>query len=203
MNAQIEEAVKSLQSGDRREAERALETLQGVVYGFGMKVCGSHEDAQDTAQETLIRLARQLRDFPDARALSVWLYKVAKTQCLMSRRKSVFAPAQMLSLAELMPNGSQGSPLEIKNWEFTPEEILLNQELRGRLESAILALPKPYRLVLILRDMEQLDTREVAEVMEISEDTAKMRLHRARVFVRNALAEYVDHQPKRKSASHA
>ena len=203
MNAQIEEAVKSLQSGDRREAERALETLQGVVYGFGMKVCGSHEDAQDTAQETLIRLARQLRDFPDARALSVWLYKVAKTQCLMSRRKSVFAPAQMLSLAELMPNGSQDSPLEIKNWEFTPEEILLNQELRGRLESAILALPKPYRLVLILRDMEQLDTREVAEVMEISEDTAKMRLHRARVFVRNALAEYVDHQPKRKSASHA
>jgi RNA polymerase sigma-70 factor (ECF subfamily) len=50
--------------------------------------------------------------------------------------------------------------------------------------------PKPYRLVLILRDMEQLDTREVAEVMEISEDTVKMRLHRARVFVRNELEKY-------------
>jgi len=92
MNTQIEEALKTLQSGNRQDVERAIEALQGVVYGFGMKVCGSHEDAQDTAQETLIRLARQLREFPDARALAVWLYKVANTQCMMSRRKSKFAP---------------------------------------------------------------------------------------------------------------
>ena len=191
MNARIEEALKSLRSGNREDAERAIETLQGVVYGFGMKVCGSHEDAQDTAQETLIRLARQLREFPDARALSVWLYKVAKTQCLMSRRKSVFAPTQMLSLDELMPKESELPPRGGNGGQITPEQIVLNDELRGRLESAILALPKHYRLVLILRDMEQLDTREVAEVMGVSEETTKMRLHRARVFVRNALAGYV------------
>ena len=191
MNTQIEEALEILKSGNRQDAERALETLQGVVYGFGMKVCGSHEDAQDTAQETLIRLARQLREFPDARALSVWLYKVAKTQCLMSRRKSKFAPAQMLSLDDLIPKEADLLPAGTKSWLFTPEEIVLKQELRGRLEEAILTLPKHYRLVLILRDMEQLDTREVAEVMGISEETTKMRLHRARVFVRNALAGYV------------
>ena len=104
MNTQIERALEILKSGNRQDAERALETLRGVVYGFGMKVCGSHEDAQDTAQETLIRLARQLREFPDARALSGWLYKVAKTHCLMSRRKSKFAPKQDLSLEELMPD---------------------------------------------------------------------------------------------------
>ena len=60
VNTQIEQARKSSQSGNRQDAERALETLQGVVYGFGMKVCGSHEDAQDTAQEKLIRLERQI-----------------------------------------------------------------------------------------------------------------------------------------------
>ena len=203
VNTQIEEALKSLQSGNRQDAERALETLQGVVYGFGMKVCGSHEDAQDTAQETLIRLARQLREFPDARALSVWLYKVAKTQCLMSRRKSKFAPAQMLSLDDLMPKESDLSPAETKSWQVTPEETVLRLELRSRLEDAILALPKHYRLVLILRDMEQLDTREVAEVMGISEETTKKRLQRARVFVRNALAGYARHLNERKSKSHA
>ena len=202
-NTQIEEALKSLQSGNRQDAERALATLQGVVYGFGMKVCGSHEDAQDTAQETLIRLARQLREFPDARALSVWLYKVAKTQCLMSRRKSKFAPAQMLSLDDLMPKESDLSPAGTKSWQVTPEETVLRLELRGRLEDAILALPKHYRLVLILRDMEQLDTREVAEVMGISEETTKKRLQRARVFVRNALAGYARHLSERKSKSHA
>jgi RNA polymerase sigma-70 factor (ECF subfamily) len=156
-----------------------------------MKVCGSHEDAQDTAQETLIRLARQLREFPDARALSVWLYKVAKTQCMMSRRKSKFAPTQMLSLDDMMPKEADVLLAGVKSGQLTPEDIALNQELRARLEKAILALPKHYRLVLILRDMEQLDTREVAEVMGITEKTAKMRLHRARVTVRNALAGYL------------
>lgn len=203
MNTQIEQALEILKSGNRQDAERAIETLQGVVYGFGMKVCGSHEDAQDTAQETLIRLARQLREFPDARALSVWLYKVAKTQCLMSRRKSKFAPAEMLSLDALMPKDAVLSPAGMKTWQITPEDIVLNQELRGRLEQAILALPKHYRLVLILRDMEQLDTREVAEVLGIAEETTKMRLHRARVFVRNALAGYVQHSRGRKSKGHA
>jgi RNA polymerase sigma-70 factor (ECF subfamily) len=132
VNTQIEEALKSLQSGNRQDAERALETLQGVVYGFGMKVCGSHEDAQDTAQETLIRLARQLREFPDARALSVWLYKVAKTQCLMSRRKSKFAPAQMLSLDDLMPKESDLSPAGIKSWQVTPEEPSIRRTLKEK-----------------------------------------------------------------------
>ena len=191
MNTQIEEAINSLRSGNPQQVEDAIETLQGVVYGFGMKVCGRHEDAQDTAQETLLRLARQLRDFPNARGLAVWLYKVAKTQCLMSRRKSKFAPAQVLSLDELMPKDAVLSSEGAKSWQITPEEIVLNQELRSRLEEAVLSLPKHYRLVLILRDMEQLDTREVAEVMGISEETAKMRLHRARVLVRNALAGYV------------
>jgi RNA polymerase sigma-70 factor (ECF subfamily) len=198
VNTQIEDALKILKSGNRQDIEKALESLQGIVYGFGMKVCGSHEDAQDTAQETLIRLARQLREFPDARALAVWLYKVAKTQCLMSRRKSKFAPAEMLSLDALMPKDTGLPAAAAKSWEITPEEIVLKQELRGRLEDAILSLPKHYRLVLILRDMEQLDTREVAEVMGVSEETTKMRLHRARVYVRNALAGYVQRQRQSK-----
>jgi RNA polymerase sigma-70 factor (ECF subfamily) len=190
MNAQVQQALEILQSGDPQALDRAIESLQGAVYAFGMKVCGHPEDAEDTAQETLIRLARSLKDFPDARALAVWLYKVAKTQCLMSRRKSKFAPAQMLSLDALMPDHGAASPAASKPWAITPEEVVLHRETRDRLEKAVLALPQPYRLVLILRDMEQLDTREVAEVMEISEDTVKMRLHRARVFVRNELGKY-------------
>ena len=187
MNAQVEHALEILKTGDPQAVEQAIETLQSAVYAFGMKVCGHPEDAEDTTQETLIRLARSLKDFPDARALSVWLYKVAKSQCLMSRRKSKFAPAQMLSLDELMPDRMEAAAPLMKSWAITPEELVLREESRARLEQAVLALPKHYRLVLILRDMEQLDTKEVAEVLEISEDTVKMRLHRARVFVRNEL----------------
>ena len=95
--------------------------------------------------------------------------------------------AQMLSLDELMPDRMEAAAPLMKSWVVTPEELVLREESRARLEHAVLALPKHYRLVLILRDMDQLDTKEVAEVLEISEDTVKMRLHRARVFVRNEL----------------
>ena len=96
-----------------------------------------------------------------------------------------------------MPKVPALSPIVARSREITPEEIVLKQELRGRLEHAILSLPKHYRLVLILRDMEQLDTREVAEVMGISEETTKMRLHRARVYVRNAIAGYAQRLAKK------
>lgn len=187
----MEQALGWLQSGKPRDAERALGVLQDAVFGFGMKVCGNQADAEDTAQETLLRLARSLTRFTNTRALSVWLYKVAKSQCLMSRRKSKFAPEHMLSLDELMPAGAREGGIAVQSWAITPEEALLEEEFRIRLERAIQALPKHYRLVLVLRDMEGLDTREVAEVMEISEDTVKMRLHRARVFVRNELDRYL------------
>ena len=122
MNSQVEQALTNLKSGKPEDVERALETLQEIVYGFGMKVCGVREDAEDTAQETLIRLARQLKEFPDARALAVWLYKVAKTQCLMSRRKSKFAPAQMLSLDALMPKESGPAAPATKSWRLHPKK---------------------------------------------------------------------------------
>ncbi|HEV2426377.1 MAG TPA: sigma-70 family RNA polymerase sigma factor [Terriglobia bacterium] len=189
--SRVEQALGWLQSGEPGKAERALAVLQDAVFGFGMKVCGNHADAQDAAQETLLRLARSLTSFPNTRALSVWLYKVAKSQCLMGRRKSKFAPEHMLSLDELMPPHGHDGGEEPKSWAITPEEALLETEFRARLDRAIRALPKTYRLVLILRDMEGLDTSEVAEVMGISEDTVKMRLHRARVFLRNELNDYL------------
>jgi RNA polymerase sigma-70 factor (ECF subfamily) len=191
MNPQVEKALEIIQSGDPEMLDRALAARHNTVYGFGMKFCGNREDAEDTAQETLLRLARSLKDFPNARALAVWLYKVVKTQCLLSRRESKFAPAEKLSLDELMPSHQDAALAAAKPWPITPEEILLRGEYRYHLQQAILALPKPYRLVLILRDMEQLETREVAKVMGISEQTTKMRLHRARVFLRNALEKYV------------
>lgn len=199
-STQVEQALEWLQSGEAASIERAIGVLQKAVFGFGMKVCGNPADAADTAQETLVRLARSLRRFPNTRALSVWLYRVAKSQCLMSRRKSRFAPQQMLSLDEMLPQAGQGGDSDVKSWAITPEEALLQAEFRNHLEKAILALPKPYRLVLILRDMEQLDTREVARVMRISEGTAKMRLHRARVFVRNELDKYLRRTAERRSA---
>ena len=104
MNARIEQAIAKLKAGDARGIESALESLTISAFAFARKVCGNTQDAEDIAQETMIQLTRSAHRFPDARGLGVWLYKVAKNQCLMSRRKSKFAPKEALSLDQLMPD---------------------------------------------------------------------------------------------------
>ena len=190
VNARIEQAIKHLQSGGASAVEEALEHLTTSAYAFAMRVCGNREDAEDVAQETMIRLAPSLNRFSDSRGLGLWLYKVAKSRCLMSRRLSKFAPTHRLSLDELMPHPRDTARLASEAWPVSPEQVVLRQELREQLQRAILNLPKPYRLVLVLRDVEQLDTHEVAKVLGITPASVKMRLHRARVFVRNALDRY-------------
>lgn len=104
MRADIEQAVALLQRGDQAALEQALVLLQNTVFSFSMRVCGQREDAEDTMQEVLLKSVPYLPKFDSPKALVVWLYKVVKNRCLMSRRKSKFAPARELSLEELMPD---------------------------------------------------------------------------------------------------
>jgi len=168
--------------------ERALALLQDTVFSFSMKVCGHRENAEDTMQETLLKAVPYLHRFDSPKALGVWLYKVAKNNCLMSRRRSKFAPRQNLSLEELMPDREHLRLLH-SDGDGTPEHALLQKESSEQLQQAVLKLPPPYRLVLVLHDMEGLTTDEIARVMTLREGTVRVRLHRARVYVRNELTK--------------
>ena len=177
-----------VRSGDPAAVERAVAALEETVYSFAMKVCGHREDAEDTMQETLVKAYQQMDRFEDSRAMVVWLYKVAKNFCLMSRRQSKFAPRQKLSLDDLMPaHDGANRGVAVADPGELPDEAAIRSELRRRLERAVLQLPKSYRLIVILRDMEGLTNEEVAEVMGLPLATVKMRLHRARLFLRREL----------------
>lgn len=167
--------------------ERALALVQQTAFSFSMKVCGHREDAEDTAQETLIRAVPELSNFDSPEALAVWLYKVARSRCLMSRRRSKFAPKQTLSLDDLVPDRGQLEALTTAR-DGGPEQQLLRAENREELQRAVLKIPPDYRMVLVLHDMEELSTGEVARVTGLREGTVRVRLHRARVFLRNQLA---------------
>jgi RNA polymerase sigma-70 factor, ECF subfamily len=104
MRPEIEKAVLLLRSGDDKATEQALTLLQNTVFSFSMKVCGQRQDAEDTMQEVLVKAVPYLPRFENPKALLVWLYKVAKNRCLISRRRSKFAPKQDLSLEGLMPD---------------------------------------------------------------------------------------------------
>lgn len=187
MRPEIERALSLLKAGDPESFESALGLLQNTVFSFSMKVCGHREDAEDTAQETLIRTVPELPHFTNPKALSVWLYKVARSRCLMSRRRSKFAPKQNLSLDDLVPDRNELEGLT-QSVGDSPEHALLREESREELQRAVLKIPPDYRMVLVLHDMEELSTEEVAQITGLREGTVRVRLHRARVFLRNQLA---------------
>ncbi len=187
MRPELEQAVAELRTGTPDAVERALALLQQTVFSFSMKVCGHREDAEDTAQETLLRTAPQLPTFDSPQALAVWLYKVARSRCLMSRRRSKFAPHQHLSLDELLPDRTELEAL-VSVPHTGPEQHLLRSENSEEVRKAILRIPADYRQVLVLHDMEELSTQEVARITGLREGTVRVRLHRARAFLRNELA---------------
>jgi RNA polymerase sigma-70 factor (ECF subfamily) len=191
MRAEIDKAVTLLQTGNPAAMDRALALLQSTVFNFSMKVCGSREDAEDTMQEVLLRSIRYLPRFDSPRALAVWLYKVARSRCLMSRRRSKFAPKENLSLENLMPDRRELSslaPAGRRRAAETPESSLLRGEDARRLQQAVRRLPPDYRVILILHDMEQLSGEEIAKITALKPGTVRVRLHRARLFVRRELA---------------
>jgi RNA polymerase sigma-70 factor (ECF subfamily) len=175
-----------LREGDVASVEQALQLLQNTVFSFSMRVCGQREDAEDTMQEVLMKSVPHLPKFDSPKALVVWLYKVAKNRCLMNRRKSKFAPEHELSLEELMPDRKELEQLSADG-RVNPESFAMRGEQASRLREAVQKLPPPYRIALVLRDMEGLTDDEVAEITGVRAGTVRVRLHRARLFVRKEL----------------
>jgi len=199
MRSEIEQAVLLLRRGDDAALEQALALLQNTVFSFSMRVCGQREDAEDTMQEVLLKSVPYLPNFDSPKALVVWLYKVAKNRCLMSRRRSKFAPKPDLSLEDLMPDGKELEQLGTDG-SINPEAFAIRSEEAGRLRHAIQRLPPQYRIVLVLRDMEGLKDEEVAEITGLRSGTVRIRLHRARLFVRKELMKGLKPRSEKEAA---
>ena len=202
MRPEIDQVVRLIQRKDSKSLEEALDLLQKTVFSFSMKVCGQRQDAEDTMQEVLLKSVPNLPKFDNPKALMVWLYKVAKNRCLMSRRKSKFAPKEDLSLEELMPDRRELQKL-LGNPDGTPETSLLRRENAKRLREAVQRLPAEYRLILVLHDIEELSDGDVAEITGLRLGTIRVRLHRARLFVRKELAKQDRPRMLRQTAKHA
>lgn len=175
--------IEAARGGDRRALERLLEKHQGAVYRFGMKMCGEPEDAKDVLQETLFAAVRTLPEFRGASSVSTWLYTIARSFCLKKRRTSKFAPERIESLEAQAEASTQ-----VADGRRTPEEDAAARQTRQVLDAAIASLDPMYREVLVLRDVEGLPAAEVADILGLTVEAVKSRLHRARVAVRERVA---------------
>lgn len=184
--------AEALIAGRREAFEPFVDRFAPLILNFGRRMCGHLDDADEVLQETLLQAYRSLRDLRDPAALRAWVYRVAAHACLRMRRRGKFEPKREISLDEVLPSPrGDGRPPEIPDWSDVPLDRLLRGELRDELERAILALPKDYRIVVVLRDQEGFTTRETAEMLGVSETLAKVRLHRARLALRKALSGYL------------
>jgi RNA polymerase sigma-70 factor (ECF subfamily) len=191
MRPELTQATELLRSNTPEAIEEALGLLQNTVYSFSMKVCGHPEDAEDTMQEVLFRSLRHLAKIQDPQALAVWLYTVTRNRCWRMRRKSANAPKATVALDELMPDDAELGRL-LEDASEGPEGNLLHAEQAQVLHRAVLQIPAPLRMVLVLHDMEELTTEQVATILGLQAGTVRVRLHRARLCVRKEMARILD-----------
>jgi len=180
--------VRAAQGGHQQAMERLLMQAQAIAYRFSLHVCGHDDDADDAMQEALLKTYRHVSQIKEPDAFRTWLYRTVKNACLISRRKRVHEPGRLESLDEVVEHADgsvQG--IDVPDPGRRPDEVLENSRLRRSLHRALQSLGPEYRLIVFLREVEGLSTREVAQVVGISEANVKTRLHRARVSLRQQL----------------
>jgi RNA polymerase sigma-70 factor (ECF subfamily) len=168
--------------------ERLLMKAQEIAYRFSLLVCGHADDADDAMQEALLKTYRHAAQIKEPEAFRTWLYRTVKNACLISRRRRVDEPARMQSLDEVSvaPDGSVQT-MDIEDPGRRPDQVMENTRLRHSLHRALQTLAPENRLIVFLREVEGLSTRDVAAVVGISEANVKTRLHRARLSLRQRL----------------
>lgn len=186
------EWARRLLAGDESAFTPFVESFQNRIFQYTWLMCGQREDAEEVAQDTLLKIFESFDQLEDPERVKAWVFRIAKNYCLMKRRKSVFAPDRELSLDELLPGQEGERPIQVADTAELPEGRVLRQELSEELERAMRALPDTYRSVVLLRDVEDLSTADTAEVLDLTEDTVKQRLHRGRLALRKSLAAYVE-----------
>lgn len=187
------ELIQAINAGQTELFPELVFRYERKLYNFGMQMCRNMQDTEDMVQDTFINVFRYLQDFRYETKFKNWLYRIATSTCLKKKRKSKYAPERELSLDEFIPDENADLPVQVPGWATLPLDQLLNEELSSIIREGIAALPEKYRLVLVLRDMEGFSTAETAQVLGLTTENIKVRLHRARLFLREKLKTYYDH----------
>jgi RNA polymerase sigma-70 factor (ECF subfamily) len=184
--------IQAINSGQAEKFHDLVKRYEQKLYNFSLRMCRNPSDAEDMIQDTFLNVFKYLKNFRYETKFKNWLYKVAASTCIKKRRKSKFAPDKELSLDEFLPSDEAEKPDTVPEWAMLPLDKLLNDELARVINKTILALPKKYRVVIILRDIEGFSTAETAQILNLSPANVKVRLHRARLYLRDKLKGYFE-----------
>jgi RNA polymerase sigma-70 factor, ECF subfamily len=187
--------IQLARTGDPKAFAEIVRRYENLVYSFAFKVCRNKEKASETLHDTFINVYRKLDQFDHRSKFSTWLYSIVTNNCLMKHRKTKLTDATIaleeLDLSSLTGGEHRTTATALPKWEETPIDQVMNDELKNHLDQAIQQLPMESRLVFILRDVEGRSAEETAKILKITVPAVKSRLHRARIFLREHLNEYM------------
>jgi RNA polymerase sigma-70 factor, ECF subfamily len=168
--------LERAKAGDRSALEKLLSGVAPTLYRLGMRMCKHGADSDEVVQETLLYAATHLGEFDGRASLTTWLYTILRTYCLRARR----GKSRQLHLSDdVLRSTASAQP--------DPEQLVQRNQWLQIIEDELRAIPDEQREVLILRDVEGLTANEVSEVVGVSTDAVKSRLHRARAMLRARL----------------
>jgi len=182
--------VQRIKSGQEDAFEQMVDRYHARVYSLSYGVLRNAEDAEEATQDTFLTLYRKIGTFDESKKFFSWFYRVALNQAYSRARRR--RPASTVPIEDYLPrfssDGHIASP-ELPDWSASIEDGAIARELAGRAGEFIADLPPAYRDVIWMYDVEEMSTSDIAETLEISIPALKSRLHRARLYVRQRLAE--------------
>jgi RNA polymerase sigma-70 factor (ECF subfamily) len=185
------ELLEGLRAGEAAAYRRLVELNSANVYHVALKLLGDEQEAEDVLQETFMSAFQALDRFEGRSKLSTWLYRIATNASLMRLRKR----EQMTTFSLDQPLG-EGDDLDLPqsrhlvDWSAVPDDQLLTTEARQVMDQAVADLPETLRSTFILRDVQGLSGAETAEILGVTVQAVKNRLHRARLRLRDRLSDY-------------
>lgn len=180
------EIVKRAQDGDKNAINYLVSTYSERIYNLALRLLRNKEDAEDVLQETFLTVIQKLDTFDGRSNFFTWIYRIATNVSLMKLRK------KKQIFAELPDNPEMDNWYEERvfvDWSQDPSLNIQNKEVRNIINKAIAELSEIYRAVFVLRDIEQLSIRDTSKILDITEENVKIRLRRARLFLRDNISE--------------
>lgn len=179
--------VERLKAGEGRAFDEFVAVAAPRALAVARRMLAREEDAQDAVQEAFLSAFKALARFDGRSQLTTWLHRITVNVCLMKMRSQRRRPQRPIEnfLPEFLPDGHQKTSSRM--WKPAGPDGIEQDELRALVRSKIEELPEQYRAIIILRDIEELDTDETATVLGISANAVKTRLHRARQALRGLL----------------